>query len=146
MRVKGVGILSTHVATGGKGGYRRHSVCHSNTFVGSAVNQLQKLHGELDVTKAAWAKFDLTVHLVGWDVFHHPLTHLLRSLNKALSPGGGPNHRPNSCQILRGQISITGSESGFQQCLKLPILGPALVIGNVRFDSSYQGPGFTFRT
>ncbi len=75
---KSVCLGSPDVAARGKRGNCPERVSVPKRFVRSTVNQLQELHGELYVTKAAWAEFDLRIYLGVSDVLGHALAHFLR--------------------------------------------------------------------
>ena len=44
------------------------SIAHVHAVIGSPVNQLQQLHAEFDIPKAAWSQFDLSINLIRGNV------------------------------------------------------------------------------
>ena len=96
------------------------------------MNQLQQLHGELNIAKTAGPEFYLRVELRVGDVFGHSLAHFLRRLNEALPSRRCPDLGRECCNISLTKHHVTGDWSRLQKCLKLPALSPSVVVGNVR--------------
>ena len=107
-------------------------------FIRPTVHQLQELNRELDVAKAAWAQLDLRVDLGLINVFSYSLTHSLSRFDKAVAPGRGPNLRSEGRDVCLPKHHVSRYRPCLEQGLELPALGPSLIVGNVRIESSNQ--------
>ena len=138
-------VVPPDVAACPEGGQRVDRRRHVQRLVGATVHQLQQLHRELDVAQPAAAEFDLAASDVGGHQLLHPPPHRLNFAHEILTLASGPHHRHHRGDVLLTQFRVTGGRAGFQQRLKLPGLGPLLVVGNMRVDGPHQLAVAAFR-
>ena len=110
------------------------------------VNQLEKLHGKFNVTKPTGAKFDLIVNLVCRNILGDAFAHALHLVHKTVATGRAPHLRGHSLFVSRSQIAVPGNSARLEKGLKLPVLGPPLVVGEVRIKRPHECPRFSLGT
>gem|GEM_PF-3653760 len=103
------------------------------------MDQLQQLHGELDVPQPARAELDLTVPVRLRDVLGDTTAHGLDRLHEPLALGGGPDERGDGVLVALPQLAVPRHAAGLEQRLELPGLRPALVVAHVRVQGAHQG-------
>ena len=106
--------------------------------VGSAVHELEQLHGELNIAQATRAQLDLAVHLVRGDIVGHTGAHRLHGFHEPVAGGGLPHEGVNRSGVAGTQLRRTSDGSRLEQRLELPVFGPALVVLHVRFDGAHE--------
>ena len=99
--VQGGAVLPPDVAARSELGQRRQRGGQTQPRVGTAVHQLQQLHGELDVAQPAAAELDLPLGLLGRDVLEDPAAHRLDVGHEAVALGGLPHHRGDGLDVRR---------------------------------------------
>ena len=92
------------------------------------MDELEHLHGELNITQAASAKFDLAVFEIVGDEPFDALAHLLAVLDEIVAFRSGPDERAGHVQIGLRQFAVSCGGARFEQRLELPVLRPLLVI------------------
>ena len=109
-----------------------------------AVHELKQLDRELDVPQAAGAELDLPVGFAGGQVRYDPAAHRLHVGHEIVASGRLPDEAGNGGDVVLAEFGVTGDRPGLEQCLELPGLRPALVVGQVAGDRSHQRAGAPF--
>jgi hypothetical protein len=109
------------------------------------VHQLQQLDRELDVTQPARAELELPPGLPRGQRLLHPAAHGLHVLDEVVPAGGLPDQRPEGIRVRLAERHVARRRPGLEQCLELPGLGPALVVGPVAGQRADQRAGPAFR-
>ncbi|CAB4903061.1 unannotated protein [freshwater metagenome] len=138
-------LISTHVAARHECLQRLDGAAKPHGFVLQSVHELQKLNRELYVAKSPRAELDLNVDFCRRNIVRHPFAHALHLVNEALPSGRAPHFGRNLVDVLLAQLTISGNRTCFQECLKFPILGPAVVVGKVRFQRANECTGLSLR-
>ena len=107
-------------------------ICRANVPVFGTVNQLQRLHDELDVADRAGSQFNLAPFAtasaqVGLD----PALGLLHGCSHVFG-SGSENERLRATQQVAAQVLRPGDHSRLEKCLLLPHLGVRLEVLQVR--------------
>ena len=139
-------VVATDVPAGPQGGQRVDRRSHMQRFVGATVDELQKLHRELDIAQSAAAELDFAIPDVGGHKLLDASPHRLDFRYEILTLAGIPDHRHQRVDVLLAQFGVTGGRPGFQQCLELPRLGPLLVVGDMRVQGADQFAVAALRT
>ena len=140
------GVVTPDVSALTESGQRIDGRSHMQRVIVTPMHQLQELDCEFDIAQPSGAKFDLTGTHTGRYQFFDPPTHRLHFRNEIRTVTGGPHHRHQGLDIRPAQFGITGGGPCLQQGLELPGFGPALIVGDVRFECPNQLSAFTFRT
>ncbi|CAB4537577.1 unannotated protein [freshwater metagenome] len=128
---KRLSFSTSDIATLRQSGDCREGIADANCFVIFAVYQLQQLHGELDIAQTAWTQLDLNIPELGGDILGYSLAHLLDRLNETFTSRARPHHVRECGEVVGAERGITGHRSRFEHGLKLPVLGPPLVVCHV---------------
>ena len=102
------------------------------------MDQLQQLHGELDVAQTTLAEFDLPVHLLGRDVFLDAAAHGLDIIDEVLPVGRRPHEIGHGVDVAGTEMLVAGGGPGLQQGLELPGLCPFAVVRHVGINGADQ--------
>ena len=108
-------------------------------LIGTAVDHLQQLDGELHVPQPARAELDVPFDLGAGDMGDHPAAHRTGVLDEALTGGGLPHPRLDHLLEVEPQCAVPGRGAGLQQRLELPGLRPFGVVAPVGGDGAHQG-------
>ena len=138
-------VLTPDIAALAQCGQRVHRRGHVQRLVAATVHQLQQLHGELHVAQSAGAELDLAGADTGGHQLLYSPAHRLHFDHEVITFAGDPDHRHQRGQVALAEFRVTNCRPGFQQRLELPGLGPALVVGGVRFDCPDQLTAATLR-
>ena len=87
------GIVATDVAAGTERGQRVDGGGDVQRGIGAAVDELKKLHRELDVAQTSGAQLDLPLPHVRRNQFLDPTAHRLHLGDEILTLTGVPDHR-----------------------------------------------------
>ena len=139
---KPVAVGFVDIAMGGKCIQSINSSSASQIRIESAVDELQQLGGELDVSYPAAGSLDV----VGVRVL---LSLILESPDAAQSLGVKaliPDHAGSEFEKPRSEFTVAGTESRLQQSLELPGLGPLVVVALVPVEASGEWPHCSFRS
>ena len=121
-------IVPADIATGGERSQRVERRSRVEGGVGAPVDQLQQLHAELDVPQAPRPELELSAGLAVGDVCFHAPAHRLHVVDEVFPGRGLPDHRPDGGQVGLADFPIARDRTRLQQGLKLPGLGPPLVV------------------
>ena len=108
------------------------------------MDQLQQLHGELDVPQPARAELDLALFLRRGDVVRNPAAHGLDGLDESFAARRRPHQRLHGFLVAGTQFPVAGNGAGLQECLEFPAVRPAGVITQVRGQRPHQRAGLSF--
>ncbi len=118
-------------------GVERRAGAHP--LVGASVDELQQLHGELDVAQTARAELDLACLLADGHVRLDATAHRLRVLHEVLALAGLPHHRPHRGDVGLADLTVARDGARLEERLELPALRPALVVVAVARDGAHEG-------
>ena len=135
-------LLAPDVAPVGESGQGAERRTLTHRVVGLTVDELKQLDGELDVAQAARPELELNVDLAGRDVRGDPLAHPLDRFDEALARRARPHPRADLGHEALPQLEVAGERAGLEQRLELPVLRPAVVVGEVRVEGAHQRAGF----
>lgn len=107
-RGQGRGVLPTDIAATGQGLQRRDRRAGAQGLVRAAVDQLEQLDGELDVTQSALAELELSIGLGGGHVVLDAAAHGLRVGDEVVAPGGRPDEGVHGLDIGLPDLGVTG--------------------------------------
>lgn len=110
------------------------------------MDELQELHGELDVTQAPAAELELALGQLGRHVLLHAPAHLLHVLDEVLPLRGGPHDVVGHLDVLAPQFGVARDRARLEQGLELPGARPLLVVGRVPVERPYEGAGLALGT
>ena len=133
-------VRAAHVTAAGQRGEGVQGGGGAERLVGTAVHELQQLHGELDVPQPPGAELDLAPGPVGGQAAQHPAPHRLHVGHEVLALCGLPDHRPDGGQVGAAELRVARDRPGLEQRLELPGLRPALVIGAMAGQGTDQRP------
>ena len=125
------GIGPTDVPTPGQGGQCVEGGAGVEGLVGAPVDELQQLHGELDVTQPARPELELAGGLGTGDVLLDPAPHGLDVVDEVLAGGGLPHEGPHRLEVLGTEGGVAGEVTRLEQRLELPGLRPPFVVSHV---------------
>ncbi len=114
--------------------------------VTAAMDELQELHGELDIAQAARPQFDLPVRRCRRKVVFDPAPHRLHIGDEVRSLRGSPDEFRDPIYVAIPEIFVASGEPCLQQGLELPRACPSLVIPDVRWQRSHQCALLAFGT
>ena len=140
------GIVATDVAAGTERGQRVDGGGDVQRGIGAAVDELKKLHRELDVAQTSGAQLDLPLPHVRRNQFLDPTAHRLHLGDEILTLTGVPDHRHQGVGIGPAEFGVAHRGPGLEQGLEFPRLGPPLVVGDVRVQGADQRTRFALRT
>ena len=136
--VEGGGVVAGDIASLGERGQGLECRCGPERLVGAAVDELEQLHAELDVTQTAGAQLELAGSLVGRHVLLDAAPHRLDVLDEVLAARRLPDEGGDLLLVAQPDLAITGGDPGLEQGLELPRLGPAFVVGLVALDRAHE--------
>ena len=144
-RGEAVGVRRGHVAAGGQGGQGGQGGRRPQGVVGPPVNELEQLHGELDVPDASSAQLYLPLGqaVAGYRLlgpgFHAP---------QGAQVVGAQRAAPNPAGRLEGeglaQLRVAGDRPSLEQGLKFPRLRPPVPVRLVRGQATHEHAGAPF--
>ena len=93
--------------------------------------KLEQLHSELNVAKTTGTKFYFSLSNMCRYVCFNPAAHGLHIINKVGSIRRAPDENGNLIYIAITKVFIPGRSPCLEQRLKLPCLGPLVVVSNM---------------
>ena len=129
-------VVPADVAAGRERLERRQRRRLAQRLIRPAVHELQQLDRELDVPQAAGTELDLPVGFAGGQVRDYPAAHRLHVGHEVVASGGLPDEAGDGGDVVLAEFGVSGDRPGLEQCLELPGLRPALVIGQMAGDRS----------
>ena len=101
----------------------------------ATVNELEQLHGELNVADPAPPALDLPVgEVTAGELALGTRLHGADRAQVVGVEGPAPHPFPGRCEEGRSQLAVTGDGSRLEERLELPGVGPALPIRQVGLE------------
>ena len=133
------GVVAVDVARRRQLGQRREGRGGAHVGVEPAVDELQQLHGELDVAEAAPAALHLTVgEALAGQLRLDPCLHVAQRAQVVGAEHAVPQVVVGAGVELGAEVGVTGDGAGLQQRLELPRLGPAAPVRLVRGHRAHE--------
>ena len=89
--IKFSGFCSPDISRLGQRSQGTQGVEISHLIIVGAMDKLQELDGELDITKSPWPQLDLIIHFLSRNMGADALAHPLHLFHKSGPGGGSPN-------------------------------------------------------
>ena len=131
-------VLAAHIAAVDELAQGRNSGRDAQVLVGTTVDQLQELDGELHVAQAALPQLQLPLTDVCGHVLDDAAAHGLHVWDEVLPLRRGPHHRGDGLAVVPTELQVPAHRAGFEQGLELPGLGPAPVVIHVGIQRAHQ--------
>ena len=136
---QGSGIGAADVSARAESVEGLQGAAHAQTLVGTAMDELEELDGELDVPQSPGAQLDTPVHSTArHGLLLHPAPHGTGVLDEVLPSAGLPHIGCDALLVAGAELEVPGAGPGLEQGLELPGGGPSAVVGQVGIESAHE--------